>query len=70
MEDQKNDNKNAENSNELLKGKIKGLNLFTVLHAFWILEIYYLGLNSLWNIVQKFNIKIQMPVLAEKWNSI
>lgn len=57
---------------ELVKNTLKGLNIFTVFQVAWLIEIYYLGLNSLLNneiIRQAFPI-MKLPVLAEQYNNM
>ncbi|MBY6836266.1 hypothetical protein [Clostridium botulinum] len=57
---------------EFVKNTIKGLNIFTVFHVVWLIEIYYLGLNSLLNnetIKQAFEI-VKLPVLVERYNNL
>lgn len=59
-------------SKEFIKNTIKGLNIFTVFQVIWLIEIYYLGLNSLLNnetIKQAFQIT-KLPVLAEQYNNV
>ncbi|MFW2490930.1 hypothetical protein ACN077_20545 [Clostridium chromiireducens] len=49
MENSKIEDGVIDNGKEMIKDKVKGLNIFTVFHVAWLIEIYYLGLNSLLN---------------------
>lgn len=57
---------------EVVKNTLKGLNIFTIFHVVWLIEIYYLGLNSLLNngVIKKELQIIDLPVLAEQYNNI
>lgn len=57
----------------IIKGGIKiveHLNLFTVLHAFWVVEMYYLGINAIFNMNVYFDQEVikKIPNVILKYN--
>lgn len=55
-------------------GKVlfKKLNLYTILQVAWLIELYYLGINSIYNLARKYNIipERKIPSLALEYNKI
>lgn len=58
--------------NKMGEEVIKKLNLYTILQALWLTEMYYLGVNSVYNIANERIIinKIKVPSLILKYNDL
>lgn len=61
-----------ENLNKISEEILKKLNLYTILQVIWLIEMYYLGINSIYGILVKSNTAYQfkIPSLILKYNEL
>ncbi len=72
MEGEEISNYVKENAKNVVSGGIKNLNLFTILQVAWLIELYYLGANSILEFVTNNSggINIKVPTEIEEYNTL